>query len=258
VADPSPFAEMLGGRGPHPGIESAVLAARLGVAPVEAILADLGSWPLLTLSTDDPRDGLDQIRPLLLQGADGIPVIACFTAPDRARAFARPDLFPVRVPGFILAAGARPGVGIVVNPGSQPAIAIAPEEIAGVAVARPEPTPDPAGSRALHPAELALAAAARGAGSPAELRARLRDAQLFVASGTDPGMGAPTLATESAGGVESVLVWTDRDLITQVPEPHWLIAATGRDLPTMLRAGTRVRVDAGTVFEADLSVDDLG
>jgi hypothetical protein len=257
VADPSPFAEMLGGRGPHPGIESAVLAARIGIVPVEAILEDLGSWPLLTLSTDDPRGGLDHLRPLLLQGPDGIPVIACFTAPDRARAFAKPDLFPLRVPGYVLAAGARPGVGIVVNPGSQPAVSVAPEQVAGMAQARPEPTPDPAGSRSLHPAELALAAAARGAGSPAELRERLRDAQVFVASGTDPAAGAPTLATESTGGVEFVLVWTDRDLTAQVPDPHWLIAASGRDLPTMLRPGARVRIDPGAVFETDLAVDDL-
>ena len=135
------------GRAVEPGLESAALAVRVGALPVTAIIPTLATWALLTLSWEDPRLGPEHFRPLVLTAPDGSPMIAAFTSPDRARAFAKPELHPFWAPGRMLASGAKSGAGIVINPGTEPSLPLLVPGLEAMLAADTRFVDQPPGSR---------------------------------------------------------------------------------------------------------------
>lgn len=253
----SPFAALLGRR-QEPGLESAVLSARLGAVPLDQVLPSVASWPLIVLSSDDYRLGPDHLHPTLVRGSDGIPAVAAFTSPDRVGRFLVDGVEPVRLPGRLLARGIKPGVGIVINPESEPSILVPPAAIEILAASPGELVARPPGSRELSALERAIASWYATTGSRDDVLAAVGDSPLSLATSVEPTSDRrPDFASIADDGERRFLAWTDPSLARGMPEPVWWVAVQGRDLPQLL-AHTRVLINPGTGFGFSLEVDELG
>jgi hypothetical protein len=245
--DESPFESLLG-RAPEPGLESSLLAVRVGAVPLDEVLPSIASWPLIVLSTEDYRLGPNHLRPTILQGSDGVPAVAAFTSPDRIGRFVRDAVHPVRLPGRLLAEGVKPGVGIVVNPESEPSVAISPRLIQVLSHSSIELVARPPGSRELSRLELAIAAGHATTGTRDEILAAVGDSQLSLATSVEPTRGQrPDFASTGEGAELSYLAWTDPSLARHLPARVWWVTVRGGDLPKLL-GSARVHINPGTGF----------
>jgi hypothetical protein len=252
-----PFAALLG-RKQEPGLESAVLSARLGAVPLDQVLPSIASWPLIVLSSDDYRLGPDHLRPTLVKGSDGIPAVAAFTSPDRIGRFIADGVEPVRLPGRLLARGIKPGVGIVINPESEPSILVPPSAIATLAASTGELVARPPGSRELSTLERAIASWYAATGSREEVMAAIADSPLSLATSVEPTSGRqPDFASMGDDAERRFLAWTDPALARGLPESVWWVTVPGRDLPQLLGT-TRVHINPSTGFNFSFELADLG
>lgn len=105
-------------------LESALLDARTGAGSIDALIERLKSSQVFLLLDRDPgpeeaRD--ESAQPLLLNNAQGQPVLAMFSAPERSisMTLAWPQYaFGIWVEFRWLLRLVRPGVGLVLNPGA--------------------------------------------------------------------------------------------------------------------------------------------
>lgn len=105
-------------------LESALLAAKKGEATVDALIDRLQESRVFLLLDRDPgpeeaRD--ESAQPLTLNNAQGRPVLALFSAPERSisMTLAYPSYgFGVWVEFRWLLRLVRPGIGLVLNPGA--------------------------------------------------------------------------------------------------------------------------------------------
>ena len=223
----SPFFDLLGRR-PEPGIESTILAVRIGALPIDAALSAMADWPFIALNQET-----DGFAPLVVDSLNG-PRIALFTSPDRVGGFARGSVTAQRVPGRLIADGARGGVGVVVNPGSEPVLDI---DNAALATMRSTPRgfdPRPPGSAELTPLEQTMAACWSGFATSADVYAALGEAEILTASEADPVDGKPRFATLDAGELTAVAAWTSRAFMNGVPESATVVTTLGHELRTLL------------------------
>ena len=256
-ATESPWQAMLG-RPPEPGIESAILAARVHATSVTSILPALAAWPLIALSTDDYRLGPEHLKPLVIAHPDGTPLIALFTSPDRVGRFATPDVQPLRITAGVVASGAGAEVGIVVNPETEPTLLLPPQGVAALRAIPPSSPEAPVGSRALSDLELAIIANYAGKGSRDAVLAALPAATLYLASETDPSSGAePRFAVVTDAAGRFLAAWTDPGLVRQVTTSATLVKMTGRDIPNFVGDELVVRINPGTAFDTGAAMNDL-
>lgn len=105
-------------------LESALLDAKTGAGSIDALIDRLQSSQVFLLLDRDPgpEDARDEsAQPLLLNNAQGQPVLAMFSAPERSISMtvAWPQYaFGVWVEFRWLLRLVRPGVGLVLNPGA--------------------------------------------------------------------------------------------------------------------------------------------
>lgn len=105
-------------------LESALLDAKTGAGSIDALIDRLQSSQVFLLLDRDPgpEDARDEsAQPLLLNNAQGQPVLALFSAPERSISMtvAWPQYaFGVWVEFRWLLRLVRPGVGLVLNPGA--------------------------------------------------------------------------------------------------------------------------------------------
>jgi hypothetical protein len=252
----SPFTALLG-RAAEPGLESAVLAARLGAVLLDQVLPSVASWPLIVLSSDDYRLGPEHLHPTLVQGSDGIPAVAAFTSPDRVGRFLVDGVGPVRLPGRLLARGIKPGVGIVINPESEPSILVPPSAIETLAASAGDLVARPPGSRELSALERAIASWYAASGSRDEVIAAIADSPLSLATSVEPTGGRhPDFASIGDDAERRFLAWTDPRLSRGLPESVRWVTVPGRDLPQFLGM-TRVHLNPGTGFNFSFELAEL-
>ena len=223
----SPFFDMLG-RAPEPGIESTILAVRVGAIPLEAALPAMADWPFIALNHDPGG-----FAPLVVDSARG-PRIALFTSPDRAGGFAGGSTTPLRVPARLIAQGAKGGAGLVVNPGSEPLLDIDEKALATMGSTPRRFEPRPPGSAELTTLEQTMARCWSGFSTSADVYAALADAEILLASQPDPTDGRPRFTTLDAGDLTTIVAWTSRAFMKGVPESATLVISRGREVRTLL------------------------
>ena len=119
-------------------LETVLAAVRAGDAAVSSFMDALVDGDIFVLLDKDPGpEGKweDAASPLVLKNHAGTPVIAMFTAPERAIAMA--SQFPAFGYGLIIRfawvlARMSPGVGIVLNPGTLFGMEIPPAAVQGL------------------------------------------------------------------------------------------------------------------------------
>ncbi|MCC5860024.1 MAG: SseB family protein [Ectothiorhodospiraceae bacterium] len=118
-------------------LERALVAAQAGEMASETFMRELVASQLSMLVDQEYAGSRDPagVRPLVLEGADGVPLLALFTAPARGMPMTRdnPDFpFAVQV-GFAWAVGScDEGMGIVINPGWDTGLTIPPAAVAAM------------------------------------------------------------------------------------------------------------------------------
>jgi len=247
MTEPNPVVTLMG-RLPEPGLEATLAAVRLGMLPPEAVLRPLTGWPLVVLD-DSAASGL---APLLLEGGDGSVLVAAFTSPDRIGAHADAGRRPRLVAGGLIARGAKEGVGIWINPGSQPSLIVAPDQVAALRELPPELVAHTPGSRPLTPLESTIAAANAGLGAAQDVADAVLDADLTVLSTTDPATGEVALLFGEGAPGDTLLAWTGQAWTHALTERGWGIRYTGRDLLAFLGAPTAITLNPGTGMQFQL------
>lgn len=252
---PPAVADLLG-RAAEPGLESTLTAVRLGILDAATAVAVVPGWPLLLLADRDAGG----LQPLIVRDDHGSPLIAAFTSPDRVRGLADPRLAPVWVRGATIAAGARHGAGMVINPGSEPTLTLDARALRALAAApvsvTTAPVEQPPGSRALTAFERTILSYRAAATPRRSVTEALADATLILVSSRDPAAGDIDPATADGGA--TLLAWTGTDLIREAPEGSWLVRVRGRDASAMVRNQTRaLGLDPGSAFEVTLGTADL-
>jgi hypothetical protein len=247
MTEPSPVVALMG-RLPEPGLEATLVAVRLGMVPAEVVLRPLSGWPLVVL--DDA--GTPGLAPLLLEADDGSVLVAAFTSPDRIGSHADASRRARLVAGGLLARGARDGVGIWINPGSQPSMIVAPDQVAALRAVPPEVVAHTPGSRPLTALEAAIAAANAGLGAPEQVAEAALDADLTVLSTTDPAEGGLSLLHGEGPAGETLLAWTGQAWTHPLTERGWGIRYTGRDLQDFLGRPTAITLNPGTGMQFHL------
>ncbi len=122
--------------GPLNALESVLLAVRAGDAPAADFLGALSSAQVLVLLDKDPGPEGNweaSALPLVLNSSQGGPVVAIFTAPERA--IAMTSQFPAFCHGLQIDCSwmlqrISAGVGLVVNPGTLMGMEIPPSVVA--------------------------------------------------------------------------------------------------------------------------------
>jgi len=241
VNEANPVIAMMG-RLPEPGFEATLAAIRLGMVPAEVAMRPLTGWPLIVLDDVDAPG----IAPLLLEGKDGAVLVAAFTSPDRIGARADATRRPRLVAGGLIARGAKPGVGIWINPGTEPSMIVAPDHVAQLRGMTPEIVAHTPGSRPLTPLETAIEAANAGLGDREAVAREFLDAEITVLSTTDPAAGDLTLLFGAGPAGDTLLAWTGPAWTHGVRERGWGVRYTGRDLYAFLGAPTSITINAGT------------
>lgn len=105
-------------------LEVALLAAKTGEGTIDALIDRLQQAPVFLLLDRDPGPEAarnEDARPLTLANAQGLPVLAMFSAPERSisMTLAWPGYaFGVWVEFRWLLRLVSPGVGLVLNPGA--------------------------------------------------------------------------------------------------------------------------------------------
>lgn len=119
-------------------LETVLDAVRSGNAPVSSFVDALVAGDIFVLLDKDPGpEGKwdDAASPLVLNNHQGTPVLAVFTAPERAIAMA--SQFPVFGYGLVIQcawimARVSPGVGVVINPGTLFGMEVPPSVVQGL------------------------------------------------------------------------------------------------------------------------------
>lgn len=105
-------------------IETLLLSTQSGASSVDDLLAALIEAELFILLDKDPQSdesAADNVLPLMLNNAQGKPLLAAFTAAERSIAMALEfPQFAFALPVALrkLLPTIRPGVGLVINPGT--------------------------------------------------------------------------------------------------------------------------------------------
>lgn len=241
------------GRLPEPGLEATLAAIRLGLIDVGVLSELLTGWPLLVLDDIEPAAGP---RPLLLRADTGVVLVAAFTSPDRIGAHADPLRRPRWLSGGAIAQGAKPGVGIAINPGSEPAIAVGPDAVEQLRRAQPSVARRTPGSRVLTALEHAIVEANAGLIGAESLARTATDAQVVLLSTSDPGSSglAPAFGVGPAG--RHLLAWTDPGLVRSTAR-GWAVTVVVGDLPQLLGEAPAVLLNPGTGLERALTANAL-
>lgn len=240
----SPVRDLMG-RLPEPGLEATLAGIRLGLVPIEVLADLLAGWPLLVLDEIEPATGP---RPLLLRADTGDVLVAAFTSPDRVGTHADPSRRLRWLSGGTIARGARPGVGLTLNPGSEPAVAVGPDALEQLRRVQPSVALQTPGSRALTELERAIVEANAGLTDAAGLARAALSAHVVLLSTTDPGTSglAPTFAGGPAG--RRLLAWTDPGLARSTAR-GWAVTVAVADLPQLLGETPALLVNPGTGLE---------
>ena len=101
-------------RDPNPGIETTLARAMAGEVNMGDFLVEFGRSPVILVSRALPSESFDPV----VFAPHGEPLMAVFTARDRAVALAAQAPHTVVLLGRTVLEGLQPGVGLVMNPGS--------------------------------------------------------------------------------------------------------------------------------------------
>lgn len=118
-------------------LERALVAAQAGELDSVAFMQELAASQVVMLVDQEFADSRDPagVRPLVLEGGNGEPLLALFTAPARGMPMTRdnPDFpFAIEV-GFAWAVGScGEGMGLVINPGWDTGLTIPPAAVAAM------------------------------------------------------------------------------------------------------------------------------
>lgn len=170
-----------GERLPEPGLESAIFAGRRGDLQLADVARLFAGWPVLVASDGDRADFPAGLLPVVVSTVDGGPLVAVFTSPDQVGEFAE-GRYVVNLAGGVIAAGARNGAGIVVNPGGWPSMEFTPEAMPLIADFPREVLPGGAAGRDLSPFEIAVAGWAARTATVEPVLDALRDTELIFPS----------------------------------------------------------------------------
>jgi len=166
-------------REPEEGFERMLLEGREGKHPIGAVLHAFGEAAIIVPSGADFNGAPEKFQPLMFTSQQGHPMMAVFTAMDRARLFSEKAPWVTTMSGRAVLTNLQPGVGIVVNPASDLGLEIAPPDVKRVLAelpALPEgPGPNLTVERAIRDARL-------GVLGHADVMRVLDNTSLFVAT----------------------------------------------------------------------------
>lgn len=244
-------------RDPEPGFETIMREARGGRATMDDVVLALAGTPILVPSSADFRGAPEKFQPLMFTSPQGTPVMAVFTARDRAARFAEMAPYLATMTGRNVLAGLQPGTGLVVNPGSGLGMEIPPPDVGRMLAAMPAapvaPGPNVLVERAILDARLGVV--------PHEFVMSVLDgASLYIASSTtvDRLVSDVTPLVLEHGGAPHVAVFTRLEYL----EPFAAQASYGlhtpiNDFATSLVAGVGIVINPGLdwaylVFPSDV------
>ena len=110
-------------------LEAALTRGQEGSLSMQTLLWVFASSTVFVPSGSDPGDKMEAFRPVLFERKQ-TPMMACYSALERAGNVRHLAPFMVTMTGWTVLAGMQPGQGIVVNPGSSIGFDIAPQGIA--------------------------------------------------------------------------------------------------------------------------------
>lgn len=102
---------------PFNDVERLIVDGGEGKLSNNEVLSGLLGSPMFFLTAEEVTDTTPQVQPLILEGPDGLPVLAVFTHPARvAQPFIDSAPFAVSITGG-MAFEQADGIGIAINPG---------------------------------------------------------------------------------------------------------------------------------------------
>lgn len=240
-------------REPEEGLESVLLAGRNGTASgTDGVLA-FAEAAIIVPSLTTPEGP----RPLILQGAGGVPLLAVFTAMDRLAPFSAGLASAQTMSGRAVLGGVQPGVGIVVNPGSGIGMEFAAAEIPRLRDSLPAL---PEGPGPNLPVERAILDARRGNLPHQYVMAQLAASSLYVASSSQPTASmsdiAPLVLDYNSG--HYIAIFTRSDYILPFVEKspfvmHTLVTA----IAAVIVPAAGIVVNPGLDWSYLLSPEDV-
>jgi hypothetical protein len=245
------------GRPTEPGLESTLLAGSLGVVSLPEVLDVFAGWPVTVLSTEDWRQGPENLHPLILNNGGG-PLAAVFTSPDRIDAsFRQMAPFPIILRGSLIARGLSQGVGIVINPGSRPTLELSPEGTASVGVREPRIDAQAPGSRELTALEQTIVSVLSAETDRSELIAQVIETNFYIPSVTEPGSEETVSLPAASDG--AIAVFTDPGFIrdTLSERAPFVLRAQASELPAILGTPVDLVVNPGTGISTRIPAEAL-
>jgi hypothetical protein len=239
-------------RPPNPGLEAALAAAMAGTLGMREFLAIFAESGVILVSATDFSGEAGLFQPMMFT-RDDVSQLAVFTARDRADAWSSKAPYSTTMLGRRVFEALRPGVGLVVNPGSGLGFEMAPGGIptvlAELASVEQLELPDPEVRL-----EQAILDAQAGAIDPETLLAIFGGSQVYVLSHTDDGLAPITFQRD--GGPTIVGVFTRPDHAEQFTEGvEFALHVQGGWLAANLPEGVGIVVNPGTATPWELSAE---
>jgi hypothetical protein len=241
-------------RAPFPGVEEALDAAMGGQLSMKDFLLQFSDAGLIVVSATDFTGHPEQFQPMLFT-PDETPLMAVFTARDRANQWAEKAPFSMTMLGRHVFEGLKDGVGLVVNPGSGLGFEMQP---GGVATILAELTShvDPDVPEPAVALEQAILDAQSGDIEPEELLLTLATSTICVLSETDDGLTPITFVRDD--GPTIVGAFTRSDFAAQFAEDvTFVLYVEASWLAANLGEGVGLVVNPGTLHPWELSPEVL-